>query len=157
MAVYNETGKFGSLRIKNRLYPSKHLGKMARMSTEDYPIWKVFMDKYGHLYSAFMYDYPVGEGSAVPQSKWTKDDIAYAHLTRKRIDAVGRSQRGVELFEVKPRLNPKAIGQAMSYKLLWQRQHPGGEQVRTSVICQLANEDDLYVAMKLGVVVYVIE
>lgn len=157
MAVQQNRGKFGSLRIKNRLYPSEYLGKTGRMSTEDYPIWKVFCHKYGHLYDHFLYDYAVGDGTTVPQTQWSKEDIAFAHLTRKRIDAVGRRMDSVELFEVKPRLNPKALGQAVSYKLLWERQHGNKPKVKSSIICQLANEDDLYCANRMGITVYIIE
>lgn len=145
------------MRIKNRLYPADYLGKVGRMSTEDYPLWQIYVKEYGHLYDSFAYDYPLGDGTRLPKSSYDKNDDDYAHLTRKRVDAVGYTWDNVHLFEIKPRLSPKAIGQALCYKELYIKQHPKHRKITSYVVSQLANEDDLYCAMKLGIQVVLVE
>jgi len=132
------------MNVKKRLFPSTYFAKHPRMSVEDWPVWKQFLLKHHKRYKHILYDYPLGEGSSQPKTDPSSDADSYRHLTKKRVDAIGETADEIHLFEVKPRLTPKALGQAMTYLHLYKRQEKPRKQVRAYILCQLANEDDLF-------------
>jgi len=145
------------LNTKNRLYPSTYFEKHPRMSVEDWPVWKQYLLKNYEKYMHILYDFPLGKGSELPKTDPSSDAESYRHLTKKRVDAIGETPTEIHLFEVKPRLTPKALGQAMTYLHLYKKQEKPRKKVRAIILCQLANEDDLDCCSCCGAEVHLVE
>jgi len=81
-------------------------------------------------------------------------DVADA-VTRKRIDVIGRRENQLYVVEIKTMLNMKALGQAVTYHDLFERDYETDLEVIPAVICEMSDVDLEPVAQKLGVLVLV--
>lgn len=135
-------------------YEYKKLRKYPHMLARDIRIWELFMEQKPDEYLEVAYDVKVGKGVELPDDypgNMKRDALA---LTRKRIDVVGWRKYGVDVIEVKPEAGLSAVGQVLSYQLLWMLQVPGGGYARALVITDRIGTDMRTLGKGLGFWVY---
>lgn len=103
-------------------YPSTKLAKYPHLLASDIPIWERFLDLHSGDFSGFDYDVRVGEGIEPPTGTEPNIRKMAIDLTQKRIDAVGYQTGAIWIIEVKERPGVGAIGQILSYTVLYQQQ-----------------------------------
>lgn len=103
-------------------FPSTRLHKYPHLLASDVPIWERWLDLHGEDFQGFDYDIHVGEGVEPPPGTDGNIRKMARALTQKRIDAVGYQPGKIWIIEVKERPGVGAIGQILSYVVLYQRQ-----------------------------------
>ena len=125
-------------------------GRYPHMMPLDIAIWDRFLDKFGEEFEGFQYDVTLGEGALAP-SHFSEEDKRLLWLsTVKRADALGIRRNKLVLFEVKPRLGMAAVGQCVSYLILWQRQYANVPPVEMAWVGEMAEPDLFFVMSTLG-------
>lgn len=100
-------------RGKNRLYP--------HLLAEDIAIWEQFLNVHRSRFTHIDYDVRVGEGRPVPPDTPPPTTRDWEHLTKRRIDAVGHTERTRWIIEVTHTAGLRAVGQCLSYPFLYIR------------------------------------
>jgi hypothetical protein len=131
------------------------LYKYPRMSSEDVKIWQPFLSDQGAKYDRFDYDLKVGTGVLpdLPVPEIFLQD--FQELTKKRIDAVGYNKNGATLFEVKPRAGTSALGQLLTYKILFTQSYPDVPIYQLVLVCGLATDEEIQLYKQYGIIVEV--
>lgn len=100
----------------------EQLHKYPHMFPRDIGIWDRFLAQNGGNYSGFDYDLKVGSGrdySAEPDKMLRRGAFTNS---KKRIDAIGYQPHQITIFEVKPDATASAIGQALAYCRLYEKE-----------------------------------
>lgn len=143
------------MKSQIRKFPPEKLAKYPHMFPADIEIWERFLERYGQYYKAFAYDVKVGVGRK-PLPHWEPEiQRMYLTLTKKRIDAVGFQNEFVDIIEVKPNAGPSAVGQVITYKLLFEREYSTTKEVRAMIVTDREVPDMNELAGRLGFI-YVI-
>ena len=101
-------------------WPNTPLPKYPHLVGSDIPIWDSWVRTHGQLFSGFDYDVHVGQGLEPDKDHSFELQQMWIGLTQKRIDVVGYRPGEVWLIEVKDRPTTAAIGQCLSYKILYE-------------------------------------
>jgi hypothetical protein len=126
------------------------------MLPADVAVWNRFLDRYGHEYSGFRYDVHVG-GEIEKISKWTDKVVNMSSwLASKRIDAVGYRPGVTVIFEVKPEAGVTAVGQLITYRMLYLEKYPSVGEVKCALVCSNVLPDERRVLEAQGFTVYVV-
>ncbi|MBA7552356.1 hypothetical protein ES705_44917 [subsurface metagenome] len=104
-------------------WPNTPLPKYPHLVGSDIPIWDSWIRTHGHYFRGFDYDVHVGQGLEPDKDHSFELQQMWVSLTQKRIDVVGYRPGEVWLIEVKDRPTTAAIGQALSYKILYERDY----------------------------------
>lgn len=97
-------------------------GYYPHMSRRDAPLWERYLRKYANQWQGFAYDVALGGLTIEDKDASEAEKLGWRYNTAEKIDVV--ANRGDEhwLFEVKPNARAGAIGQALCYLLLAQRE-----------------------------------
>jgi len=87
-------------------------------------IWERYLDAHANDWDSFEYDVRVGEGVQVAAEQPEYFKTMARALSEKRIDVVGRSRGEVWIIEVKPSAMLSAVGQLISYQILYEERFP---------------------------------
>ncbi len=101
-------------------WPNTPLPKYPHLVGSDIPIWDSWIRTHGHYFQGFDYDVHVGQGLEPDKDHSFQLQEMWVSLTQKRIDVVGYRPGEVWLIEVKDRPTTAAVGQALSYQILYQ-------------------------------------
>ena len=80
----------------------------------------------------------------------------YNQATAKRIDAVCETQGVIFVIEIKDRLRPSALGQALTYKALYEEQFAPSKPVEAVILTEYTDLDMRHVCDLYGVLVWVV-
>lgn len=131
---------------KNRLYP--------HLLPDDIAVWERYLAVRGPLYNYIDYDVQVGFGSKSIPDITPEVEKARRHLTRRRIDAVGYTAAQVTLIEITRLADLKAIGQLVSYPILYGITYRPRLPVRMLLVCEKLHTDIEHVVYHLPVDVW---
>jgi hypothetical protein len=134
------------MAFKNRLYP--------HLLPDDIPVWERYLSVRGPQYDYIDYDVQVGFGSPSPPDISPEIEKARRHLTRRRIDAIGYTDQIITLIEVTRLADLKAIGQLVSYPLLYGITYRPRLPVRMLLVCEKLHTDIEHVIPHLPVEVW---
>jgi hypothetical protein len=84
------------------------------------------------------------------------EQILWNQQTAKRIDAVATTPATIYVIEVKDRLRPSAVGQAITYKILYEEQFKPTKLVIPAIITEFDDPDMRHVCDVLGIRVWVV-
>jgi len=142
--------------ILGRPYNTGWRGSPPHMLREDVPIWQRFLDKYGDFYPAVYYDVAVG-GPDLSEEE-LKDPLKrmWLYNNSKRIDAVIKLPDEVMIIEVSTTPGLRAIGQLLTYVVLWQRDDPWQLIEKPYLICEHMDKDLITSASMYGISVIVV-
>jgi len=85
-----------------------------------------------------------------------KERQMWRNQTAKRVDITIIKTRSIYVIEVKDRLRPSAIGQALTYKTLYEWQYKPKKQVIPGIVTEFTDPDMLEVAKHYGIRVWVV-
>ena len=118
---------------------------------EDMEPWDEFLKWESMPLKMVWYDVHVGEPMAVPDGS---PDFMYTFanaVSRKRIDAVGRTADEIWVIEIKPYASFLALGQALTYTDLFVKDFGSSPPARPVIVATATDPDIVYTADRLGV------
>jgi hypothetical protein len=144
------------LNIKPRLYKSQLMRDYPRMSPLDLPVWERYLKDNSNKYISIAYDLPCGTGVDCTDEQDDNMRDMYKHLTMKRIDAIGFNKSYIDLIEVKPVADIRALGQLIAYKHFFMEQYKPSVPVNMILLCGAARPDDATVLQANNVKLYLV-
>lgn len=132
-------------------YPPEKLPHYPHMRPEDVRVWESFLD--GHALPNAQVAYDVHLGSTPPLPDNAPDFL------RKHIQAVYPKKADVVIYflnetlvaEVKPDAGLTALGQALGYTHLFQRDFPNAPHPHPTIITDKAQPDIPWLCVRLGI------
>lgn len=127
--------------------------KYPHMLSEDSAVWRTYLGGGPAAFEAVWYDIHVGTAMPMPDNAepWMKKVVD--GVSRKRIDVVADLGNWFWIIELKPICGMAAIGQAVTYVDLFERELAEGKSCIPVVICDQVEEDVQATAERLGVMV----
>lgn len=106
------------------LFPPEKLVRYPHLMVGDVEIWERYLDLHAKEWTGFRYDVRVGSGAEeLPEAPEYLRRMALA-LTEKRIDVLGEKGQELWIIEVKPNAMLSAVGQVLSYQVLFEDRFP---------------------------------
>jgi hypothetical protein len=107
--------------------------------------------------ATFNYDIHVRIDDKAPSTLLTDNERQlWRQMTAFRIDVVIETPANIYVCEVKDRLRPSAIGQALTYSLLYQKIHKPNKPVIPAIITAMDDPDTHSVCDKYGIKIWVV-
>ena len=109
------------------------------------------------LTAEYEYDIPLKiRETPLPSYATEKERILWNKLTSKRIDIVAKTKDKIYVIEVKDRLRPSAVGQALTYKILYQEQYKPTQPVIPTILTTMSDPDMKHVCDVLKITVWMV-
>lgn len=126
------------------------------MKPADVALWDRFIEKYPDAYDTCEYDFWVG--SPPPFNPIVNEETmgSVDGLYRLKIDVVGRKDGSIDIIELKPRADAKALGQVREYVRLYKRDEKPNKPVRAVLVTDFVRSDFLEAAGAENVVLYLV-
>ena len=121
----------------------------------DANVWRQHHLAHGDKYTQLDYDVRVGEGRDPGSEYDTKIRHMALALSCRRIDVVGHSNSGLDIIEVTHSAGLKAIGQLISYPILYSLTYPTIRPIRPILVAGEIQTDILPVLTRLRIEFYV--
>lgn len=138
------------------LFPPEKLRKYPHLMVSDVEIWERYLDKFADLWDAFEYDVRVGEGITPDPSHPAHIQSMAIALTEKRIDVVATRGAVTTLIEIKPSAMLSAIGQLLSYQILFEERYPLKGPVNMMLITDRIGPDLVNLCKKFNISLVVV-
>lgn len=140
--------------------PKRHLQeqlqKYPHLLPADVDLWERFMDRYPSFFLSLEYDVHVG-GAIDVRPWWSNEDIkTFSHLASKRIDVVGHTAGEIYIIEIKPEAGVSAIGQLISYELLYKKRFGPTDPLVLCLITDFLTPDERWLTSELEIRVWVV-
>ena len=118
------------------------------------------MDKYHNdvgMVGDWSYDVPLKvRQTPVPSYMTDNESLLWQRITAKRIDAVCERKNIIYIIEIKDRLRPSAIGQVLTYLVLYDEQFAPKKPLQGVVLTEYTDPDMLHVASHYNIEVWVV-
>lgn len=121
----------------------------------DVPVWERFLDIYGPNYTHFDYDIRVGFGLGPDPAHPANIQKMTDDLTRRRIDALGHTPERLDIIEVTKLAGIKAIGQLVTYPILYRVTFSPSVIIRPVLVCEALRPDMEIVLDALSITYYI--
>lgn len=96
------------------------------MLVDEIVVWKAWLKLHETEFTDYQYNVRIGRGhDAGPQYSDAVREM-WKLNTQLRLDALAYSGATPTIFEVKRRATPASIGQILTYKVIWDEEHPQG-------------------------------
>lgn len=136
-----------------KIYAPDELGYYPHMAKRDAEVWVDFVRARGADFVGFSYDVALG-GVELPHPAedptWVQ---GWRYNTALKIDAVGWQGNQVWIIEVRPDATTSALGAALTYTLVAQRDHLTDLPLVPCVVCRGIQPDVEWACAQIGVVV----
>ena len=136
------------MATKNRLYP--------HLMPQDIDTWERFLESHGAKFEYFLYDVRVGTGRPAPEGSSPEIAKMAIDLSQKRIDAVGFTADAIMCIEITSYAGLKAIGQLITYPILYAETYHPTLPVLPLLICTELSSDTLPVLKAYKIPYYVV-
>lgn len=133
------------------LFPAEKLRKYPHLMVSDVAIWERYLDKFANQWDAFEYDVRVGQGIVTKPELEEKYKHMATALTEKRIDVVAARGAVTTIIEVKPSAMLSAVGQLLSYQILYEERYPLKGPVKMLLITDRIGPDLENLCRKFGI------
>lgn len=117
----------------NRFYP--------HLLPEDITVWARFLTKYPDRFDPIEYDVRVGRGRPAPLDMPDNIRTMALDLSMRRIDAIGHTPRLIYVIEITRIAGLKAVGQVITYPILYRQTFAPTKPVRTLLVCEELHPD----------------
>lgn len=136
--------------------PTTWRGNYPHFSKRDAPVWARWLELYADRYTAFAYDVALG-GSELANLVGTPAELqAWRYSTALKIDAVGLADDAAWIFEVRPGATVSALGSALAYALVAERDSVFPVPLVSAVVCEFMQPDVRWACDRLGVRVFTV-
>jgi hypothetical protein len=131
--------------------PATFRGRYRHMAKRDGAVWEKFLALYGEKFDAFSYDVALGGIVHDIPGQTPEDAIGYQYSTALKIDAVGRTEGSYWIIEVRPEATVSAIGSAITYAMVCERDEVFDGPLVPTVVCNSMQIDCYWAAAQLGI------
>lgn len=132
------------------VYDPEKLRKYPHMLPADVALWERFLSRHSDFFVAVEYDVHVG-GAVERLPAWSdKFTLEASWLAAKRIDVVGHKPGEIWLIEVKPEPGTAAIGQLVSYEILYRLKFKPSASLLCCLITNYLVPDEKVILETLG-------
>lgn len=111
------------------------------MLREDSDVWTDFLREGKYAVKEVWYDIHVGEGIKTRDGAAAIERAVAQGVTRKRIDVVCEVLGVIWIVEIKPHANMKALGQVLTYKMLFDKEFQVRGKTVPVVLCDTYDTD----------------
>lgn len=136
-----------------QLVPATFRGVYPHMARRDAVVWGRFLDAHAAGYSGFAYDVAVGgwriEGLALQEP----DVLGWQYNTALKVDACGVTATEVHVIEVRPEATVSALGAALTYVMVLDREAVFDFPLRPMIVCETMQTDVEWACGRLGIAV----
>ena len=126
--------------------PATFRGNYRHMAKRDAAVWERFLLLYTERFDAFAYDVALG---GIPMEEHERQGWQYS--TALKIDAIGRTGDAFWIIEVRPDATVSALGSALTYALVCERDEVVPGPLLPTVVCEYIQPDVRWACGKLGV------
>ncbi len=116
--------------------------KYKHMSPYETFLFDHYIGSLGRSADEYEFDFKVGVGRIPPTHLEEPYTSLSVSLSQKRIDALRRTAKGIEIIEVKADAALSALGQLLGYRLLYQQQEEPKVPVTLTVITDFVGPDE---------------
>ncbi len=140
----------------SRLFPPEKLHKYPHLMVNDVAIWERYLEKYAQGWDSFEYDVRVGEGQQPNPEHPENIQLMAVALSEKRIDVVGRMRGKAVIIEVKPSAMLSAVGQLISYQILYEERYPEAGRTELMIVTDRIGPDLEHLCKKFRISIAVV-
>jgi hypothetical protein len=134
--------------------PHSGRGPYRHMAKRDATVWEGFLKLYPDRFDAFAYDCALGGVITTSDDTTEADRLGWQYSTALKIDAVAKEGDRYFILEVRPEATVSALGAALSYVLVADREEAFPGPLASGVVCNSMQPDVLWCCQKLGVEVF---
>lgn len=129
-------------------------GRYAHLLPQDAPILSAYLKEHGADYQSVDFDVRVGTGRDPGPDYDANIRKMALDLSRRRIDALGRTKRGADIIEVTDAAGVTALGQLLAYGSLYMIDHPDEPQPRLIIAARTLQSDMFQAYRAAGIVIH---
>ena len=130
--------------------------KYAHMRQWEEAIMEKYHETVG-MVGEWSYDVPLKvRETPVPSYMTDNESLLWQRITAKRIDAVCEKRDVIYIIEIKDRLRPSAIGQVLTYLVLFEEQFAPQKRLQGVVLTGYTDPDMMHVADVYNIEVWVV-
>lgn len=133
------------------VHPPALVGNYPHMARRDGVLWERFLAAVGPQFVGFAYDVALGGIQPTDETLSPAEVQGWRYSTASKIDAVGFREEEAWIIEVKPAASLAAVGQALGYLLLAEREPFTDLPLVPVIVTDHASGDVKYVATLLGI------
>jgi hypothetical protein len=137
-----------------QLVPSGHRGDYPHMSKRDVQVWNAFLTLHGDQFVWFAYDVALGGVTIEAQDVGPAERLGWQYNTALKIDACGLRDKEVWIIEVKPEATVSALGGAIAYTMVAEREQVFDNPLKPVIVCNYCQPDVKWCAQELRVAVF---
>jgi len=130
--------------------------KYEHMLPDERAIWHRFIIPREAQFIRIIYDLHLGDGTIPPAGASEQIKKVIEATSKKRVDAIGETQKDITIFEVKQRGGMSALGQLLNYKQLYLKEYNPRKPVRLAVVCERLEPDILITLRSYGIEIYIV-
>lgn len=120
--------------------------KYPHMRQWEAEIMQKYHNKVG-MVGEWSYDIPLKvRETPIPSYMTENEALLWQKITSKRIDAVCERKNIIYIIEIKDRLRPSAIGQVLTYLILYQEQFAPEKPLQGVILTEFTDPDMMHVA-----------
>lgn len=131
--------------------PATHRGHYKHMAKRDGEVWEQFLILFADRFQAFAYDVALGGLRMSGLEIEERELLGWQYSTGLKIDAVGREGDNYWVIEVRPEATVSAIGSALCYSLVSERDEVFPGKLVPTVVCNYMQPDCFWVAQQLNI------
>lgn len=133
------------------ILPASFRGSFPHMARRDDVVWRRFLDAMPAPFLGFAYDVAVGgyrlEGLELAEPEL----LGWQYNTALKVDAVGLTADEAWVIEVRPDATVSALGAALTYALVLDREQVFELPLRPVICCENIQPDVAWACSKLGI------
>jgi len=131
--------------------------RYKHMMPQEVRIWESWLrTEEGKSFEPYQYDIHVGKASALWKTGNPNYDRMADALLKKRIDAISKKEGAVHIFEIKPDAGLGAIGQLLSYEILYREEFGYDGRIELHLVTNYTDIDTERVCKQRGIQVHIV-
>lgn len=115
--------------------------KYKHMLSDEAELWTRFLKAEEVEFLELHYDVHVGTLPDLPADTSPEMAKLAESIYRKRIDVVMETEEEIWIIEVKPRAGMSALGQLLTYEILFRREFAPEKDTHLAVVCERLEQD----------------
>lgn len=113
------------------------------MLVDEIVVWRAWLKLHEGEFTNYEYNVRIGEGQD-PGANYSDSIRSMAvQITQLRLDALAFEGNVPTIFEVKRRATPASVGQLLTYKAVWDKEHPGEPPARMVLVANTFQQNIL--------------
>lgn len=131
--------------------PAVELSNYPHMQKRDAATWERFLEKNRERFVAFAYDVALGGRTVQAEGITEAEQLAWRYATGLKIDVIAFMPDVAWVIEVKPNATVSALGAALAYTFVCQRDGVLDVPILPAVVCDVMQPDVKWCCEQLGV------